>query len=89
MLYKEICCIRLLRKIAIDIVPRCSTMSHMKLESVIQVRIDEDVRAELQHLADAESRSLSQYIRLVLLRHIQDLHQADREQKAGNRKVKP
>ena len=65
----------------------------MKLESVIQVRIDEDLRAELQHLADSESRSLSQYIRLVLLRHVQDLYRADgkiaTEHKAAQRKVKP
>jgi hypothetical protein len=68
-------------------------MSRMSLESVVQVRIDEGLRAELQRLADAESRSLSQYVRLVLVRHVQDLYRADGkvawEHKSGKRRVKP
>lgn len=65
----------------------------MALETTVQVRIDEDLRAALQGLADTESRSLSQYIRLVLIRHVQDLHKGAgkvfAEHKAAKRKVKP
>jgi len=35
------------------------------------VRIDEDLKAELQQLADADERSLSNYIRLVLKKAVE------------------
>lgn len=36
------------------------------------VRIDEDLKAKLQELADKDERSLSNYIRLVLKKAVQD-----------------
>ena len=44
-----------------------------KLETVVQLRIYNDLRAKLQREADAEVRPLSQYIRLVLIRHVEEL----------------
>jgi hypothetical protein len=49
------------------------TVKSEKLESVIQLRIYDDLRAKLQREADAEVRPLSQYIRLVLIRHVEEL----------------
>jgi predicted DNA-binding protein len=54
-------------------------MRSEKLETVVQLRMNEDLRTRLQRLADFETRSLSQYIRLVLVRHIQDLDQQREE----------
>jgi hypothetical protein len=53
-------------------VVQCITLEYMTLESVVQLRLSEDLRSELQRLADADSRPLSQYIRLLLYRHVQD-----------------
>ena len=63
-------------------------MKSEKLETVIQVRIYEDLRAKLQRLADFESRSLSQYIRLALIRHVEEIEkgQAELRRKKGEQK---
>jgi predicted DNA-binding protein len=50
-----------------------------KLETVIQLRIYDDLRSKLQRLADFDSRPLSQYVRLVLIRHVEDLEKAQAE----------
>jgi predicted DNA-binding protein len=56
-----------------------------KLETVIQLRIYDDLRNKLQRLADAEVRPLSQYIRLVLIRHVEDLEKAQSVAKKGGK----
>ena len=53
----------------------CATMQHME-DKPISIRLDGKLRKALQELADKDMRKLSDYIRLVLFRHVQDLHQA-------------
>jgi hypothetical protein len=59
-----------------------------KLETVVQLRIYDDLRAKLQEEADAEFRPLSQYIRLVLIRHVEELEKkrAEPRRKKGEQK---
>jgi predicted transcriptional regulator len=63
-------------------------MKAEKLETVVQLRIYENLRAKLQRLADFESRSLSQYIRLALVRHVEKIEegQAELRRKKGEQK---
>ena len=39
---------------------------------VIQVKVDEQMKNKLQKLADADHRALSEYIRVVLIKHIEE-----------------
>lgn len=49
-----------------------SRKSDMKTE-VIQVKVDEQMKEKLQKLADADLRSLSDYCRVVLIKHVQEI----------------
>jgi predicted transcriptional regulator len=42
----------------------------MKRNTSVNVRMTEDLRASLQRLADANKRTLSDYIRLLLEEHV-------------------
>ena len=44
------------------------------LKEKISITIDNDVVAQLKALADADQRSLSQYINLVLKKHLEALN---------------
>ena len=48
----------------------------MKKDTSVNVRLTSDERAELQRLADADERKLSDYIRLVLQAHLEAERQA-------------
>lgn len=48
----------------------------MKKDTSVNVRLTSDERAELQRLADADKRKLSDYIRLVLQAHLETERQA-------------
>ena len=63
-------------------------MKSEKLETVVQLRIYDDLRTKLQRLADFDSRPLSQYIRLVLIRHVEDLEKAQAELRRKKEGVK-
>jgi predicted DNA-binding protein len=45
-------------------------------DAPISIRLESDLREALKQLAANESRTLSDYIRLTLFRHVQDAHQA-------------
>lgn len=42
----------------------------MKKDTSVNIRITSELRAELQHLADADGRKLSAYIERVLIAHV-------------------
>ena len=41
-------------------------------ETPISLRFDKDLRKALEQLAEKDLRTLSDYIRVVLIRHVQD-----------------
>jgi len=43
----------------------------MTQKSMISFRITDEIKADLERLADADARSLSSYITLVLRRHVE------------------
>lgn len=43
------------------------------LKEKISITIDNDILAKLREVSEADDRSLSQYINLVLKRHIEEL----------------
>jgi hypothetical protein len=45
----------------------------------ISIRLDGKLRKALERLAEKDIRKLSDYIRLVLLRHVQDAYRASGE----------
>ena len=45
-------------------------------ETPISLRLDKELRKALEELAAKDLRTLSDYIRMVLTRHIQDLYRA-------------
>ena len=61
-------------------------------EQPISIRLDRELRQALEKLAKQEVRTLSDYIRLTLHRHVQDLYRANGEifevQTAPRKKVK-
>jgi predicted transcriptional regulator len=48
----------------------CATMDDMKKTAPLSHRLPPDLKEALQRLADADSRSLTNYIELVLKRHV-------------------
>jgi predicted transcriptional regulator len=57
----------------------------MKRATSVNVRMTDDLRGELQRLADAHKRTLSDYIRLTLEAHV-EAQQHDRPHDAGKGK---
>ena len=47
------------------------TIQDNKTETII-TRVSEDLKAELQKMADMDNRKLSDYVRLVLIKHVQE-----------------
>lgn len=45
------------------------------LKEKISITIDNDIVAKLREIAEADDRSLSQYINLVLKKHLEELSQ--------------
>jgi predicted transcriptional regulator len=45
-------------------------------EKAISIRLDAALRKALEDLAEQDHRKLSDYARLVLIRHVQDIHRA-------------
>jgi predicted DNA-binding protein len=45
-------------------------------ESPISLRLDKELRKALEQLAEQDLRTLSDYIRVVLIRHVQDIYRA-------------
>ena len=45
-------------------------------ETPISLRLDKDIRKALEQLAENDLRTLSDYIRVVLIRHLQDVYRA-------------
>ena len=45
------------------------------LKDKISITIDSDILEKLREIAEADDRSLSQYINLVLKKHLEDLNQ--------------
>ena len=45
-------------------------------ETPISLRLDKDLRKALEQLAEKDLRTLSDYIRVVLIRHVQDVYRA-------------
>ena len=45
------------------------------LKDKISITIDSDILEKLREIAEADDRSLSQYINLVLKKHLEDLKQ--------------
>jgi predicted DNA-binding protein len=56
----------------------------MKRATSVNVRMTDQLRSELQKLADANKRTLSDYIRLLLEEHIEA--QREREEDAAKRR---
>ena len=48
-------------------------------EQPISIRLDPELRQALERLAAHEMRTLSDYARLILHRHVQDLYRANGE----------
>jgi hypothetical protein len=48
----------------------------MKRDTSVNVRLTSEERAELQRLADADKRKLSDYIRLILQAHLETEREA-------------
>lgn len=46
---------------------------HMKKDTSVNVRLTSELRAELQHLADADDRKLSAYIERILQTHVSSI----------------
>jgi predicted DNA-binding protein len=45
-------------------------------ETPISLRLDRELRKALEQLAEKDLRTLSDYIRVVLIRHVQDVYRA-------------
>ena len=45
-------------------------------ETPISLRLDKELRKALEQLAEKDLRTLSDYIRVVLIRHVQDAYRA-------------
>jgi predicted transcriptional regulator len=45
----------------------------MKKDTSVNVRLTSELRAELQHLADADDRKLSAYIERILQTHVSSI----------------
>jgi predicted DNA-binding protein len=58
----------------------------MKRTTSVNIRMTDELRGELQRLADANKRTLSDYVRLLLEEHVES--QQDHEE-ATARKKKP
>jgi predicted DNA-binding protein len=56
----------------------------MKRDTSVNVRLTSEMRDELQKLADANKRTLSDYIRLLLEEHVEA--QREREEASAKRK---
>jgi len=56
----------------------------MKRTTSVNIRITDELRGELQRLADANKRTLSDYVRLILEEHAEV--KREREEDAGKRK---
>jgi predicted HicB family RNase H-like nuclease len=50
----------------------CANVSAMAKDTAISFRLPADLKAALQVRADAEQRSLAQYVTIVLQRHVDD-----------------
>ncbi len=51
----------------------------MKKTTPMSFRPDPELKAELQRLADADHRSLTNYIETILVRHVEDKRKARKE----------
>ena len=56
----------------------------MKRTTSVNIRMTDELRGELQRLADANKRTLSDYVRIVLEEHAEV--KREREEDAGKRK---
>jgi len=56
----------------------------MKRTTSVNIRMTDELRGELQRLADANKRTLSDYVRLLLEEHVEV--RRGREEDAGRRK---
>ncbi len=45
-------------------------------ETPISIRLDTELRKALEELAEKDLRKLSDYVRVVLFRHVQDVYEA-------------
>jgi hypothetical protein len=45
-------------------------------ETPISLRLDKELRKALEQLAEKDLRTLSDYIRVILIRHVQDAYRA-------------
>ena len=53
--------------------------SNLPLKTKVSLTLDSDVAEQVRHLSDDSFRSFSQYVNLVLKRHIRDMEKNDRE----------
>lgn len=53
--------------------------SNLPLKTKVSITLDSDVAEQVRHLSDDSFRSFSQYVNLVLKRHIRDMEKNDRE----------
>ena len=53
--------------------------SNRPLKIRVSITLDSDVAAEIRDLSDNSIRSFSQYVNLVLKRHIQDIEKGEKE----------
>ena len=57
----------------------------MKRTTSVNIRMTDELRGELQRLADTNKRTLSDYVRLVLEEHAEE--KREREEDAGEREA--
>ncbi len=53
--------------------------SNLPLKTKVSLTLDSNVAEQVRHLSDDSFRSFSQYVNLVLKRHIRDMEKNDRE----------
>ena len=64
--------------------PRAAMAAGMKRTTSVNIRMTDELRGELQRLADANKRTLSDYVRIVLEEHAEV--KREREEDAAKRK---
>ena len=64
--------------------PHAAMAAGMKRTTSVNIRMTDDLRGELQRLADTNKRTLSDYVRLILEEHAEV--KREREEDAGKRK---
>jgi len=64
--------------------PQAAMAAGMKRTTSVNIRMTDELRGELQRLADANKRTLSDYVRIVLEEHAEV--KREREEDAAKRK---